>query len=143
MPNGRGSITSHHKHHQNNPYRKPPFHARKITQNPSNSIKNLFPFQTVNLQSVEFFPLFPLLRGPGGLGVAADQGIPTTSRMHVLCPQIRKNCEYQRKISAATIHFLVGKICNNSDQKTSETTSLISSIRPIQIVLFQRFKNVL
>ena len=52
-------------------------------------------------------------------GAAQRRGIFPTSRMHVLCPQIRKNCEYQRKISAATIHFLVGKICNNSDQKTS------------------------
>jgi hypothetical protein len=36
-------------------------------------------------------PPFPLLRGPGGLGVATGQGIPATSRMHVLCPQIHKN----------------------------------------------------
>lgn len=129
MPNGRGSITSHHKHHQNNPYGKPPFHARKITQNPSNSIKNLFPFQTVNLQSVEFSPLFPLLRGPGGLGVAAGQGIPTTSRMHVLCPQIHNNCEYQRKIAATTIHFSVGKICNNSHYYSNLRYTAIKSFK--------------
>ena len=32
-------------------------------------------------------------------------------------PQIRLALEYQRKIISTTIHFLVGKICNNSDQK--------------------------
>ena len=74
--------------------------CRKITQNPSNSIKNL----------------------PLSKEVAAGQGIPTRSRMHVLCPQIRKNCEYQRKITAITIHFSVGKIRNNSDQKKQAKT---------------------
>lgn len=58
--------------------------------------------------------------------MAAGQGILPKSRMHVLCPQIHKNCEYQRKIIATTIPFLVGKICNYSDQKTSENICLIN-----------------
>jgi hypothetical protein len=76
------------------------YKIRFTPQNYSKSIKlnqNLSPF-----------------KGARGIGVAAGRGVLSRLRMHVLCPQIHKNCEYQGKFLAKNGNIERQKHCSST-----------------------------